>query len=220
MYQPKRYAQTDVATIHDLIRARPLATLVTRDGEEPAADHIPMLIDAEPQPFGTLRGHVARANRLWKTHPHDHDVLALFHGPSAYISPSWYPTKREHGEEVPTWNYAVAHAYGRLRVIEDRDWLHAHLTELTDRFESGAAMPWALSDAPEEFVRTLIGAVVGIEIVITRLEGKWKMSQNHPERNRRGVVDGLRERGMGEDRFVAEIIEGVGDRGPGFGEEK
>lgn len=191
MYQPDQFDQPSVAIMHALMRRRPLATLVTFASDGLNADHIPLHLADVPLPFGTLRGHVARANPLWRNVQADVEVLAVFHGPDAYISPSWYATKSETGKVVPTWNYAVVHAYGKLQVIDDVDWLRAQLAALTDHNEVAFPEPWAVADAPLDFTETLLGAIVGIEIVITRLSGKWKTSQNQSPGNQAGVMQGL-----------------------------
>jgi len=192
MYTPKHFEQPRVETMHELMRAHPLATLVTLASGGLDANHIPLHLSNAPTPYGTLRGHVARTNPLCRDYAKDLEVLAIFHGPDAYITPSWYATKQEHGKVAPTWNYAVVHAHGALRIIDDAAWVRSHLEALTDCHEANFPKPWAVSDAPPEFTEKLIGSVVGIEIVISRLSGKWKVSQNQPEQNRAGVIEGLR----------------------------
>lgn len=206
MYIPAHFDEPRLDVLHELMRARPLATLVTLSSGGLDANHIPLHLDAAASPLGTLRGHVARANPVWRDVV-DGEVLAIFQGADAYVTPAWYPAKRETGKVVPTWNYAVAHAHGRLRVIDDAVWLRAHLEALTAHQEQAAAAPWRLSDAPREFADKLIEAVVGIEIVITRLSGKWKLSQNQGAPNRAGVVAGLRARGKPKDREMAAMVE-------------
>ncbi|MDO8264719.1 MAG: FMN-binding negative transcriptional regulator [Gallionella sp.] len=191
MYIPKHFEQPRIELMHELIRARPLATLVTLSSGGLAANHIPLHLSDAPAPFGTLRGHVARANPVWSDFAKDIGVLAIFHGPDAYITPSWYATKKETGKVVPTWNYAVVHAHGALRVIDDAAWVRAHLETLTDYHEMNFPKPWAVSDAPREFTEKLVESVVGIEIVIIRLSGKWKVSQNQSAQNQAGVIEGL-----------------------------
>lgn len=205
MYCPAHFAQTDTAALHALLRARPLATLVTLGEHGPNADHIPLLLDTTGGGAPVLRGHVARANPMWKTLPAGSEALAIFHGPDAYITPAWYPAKREHGKVVPTWNYAVVHARGPLRIVHDTDWLRAQLAALTGQQEAPLADPWAIGDAPAEYIEAMLAAVVGIELTVTALEGKWKASQNQPEGNRAGVIAGLRERG---ETAAAALIEG------------
>ena len=208
MYQPAQFDQPSVAIMHELIRQRPLATLVTLAGDGINANHIPLHLTDTPLPFGTLRGHVARANPLWHDLNPELEVLAIFHGPDAYISPSWYATKQETGKVVPTWNYAVVHAYGRLRVIDDAHWLRAQLEALTDQFEAAFPEPWAVADAPHEFTEKLLGSIVGIELVITRLSGKWKVSQNQPPCNHTSVIEGLDT--SGQEDMAALVAAGVG----------
>lgn len=207
MYIPKHFDESRTDVMHELMRARPLATLITLSSGGLNANHIPLHLANDVPPFGTLRGHVARANSLWQDYVRDVEVLAVFQGPDAYVTPSWYPTKAEDGKAVPTWNYAVAHAYGALRIIDDAAWLRAHLETLSAHSEAAFPEPWQLADAPHDFTEKLIGAVVGIEIVITRLSGKWKVSQNQPPRNQAGVIEGLRAGGDAPARDVAAMIE-------------
>lgn len=193
--------------MHDLIRGRPLATLITLSESGLNANHIPLLLSTTSSPFGVLQGHVARSNPMWLDLAKGVEVLAVFHGPDAYITPSWYASKRENGKVVPTWNYAVVHAYGWLRVIDDTAWLRSQLESLTTRSEAAFSEPWAVSDAPSEFIEKLIGSIVGIEINITKLSGKWKMSQNQPERNQDSIISGLRMGGNPEATSMAVLME-------------
>ncbi len=206
MYLPKHFAEPRVDVMHALLRAYPLATLVTLTPDGPDANLVPLHLSPDPAPFGTLRGHVARANPLWRDHAPETDVLAIFRGPQTYVSPSWYPTKAETGRVVPTWNYAVVHARGRLQVVDDPARLRAHLEALTAQQEARFSSPWAVSDAPADHVDKLIGAIVGIEIVVTRLEGKWKTSQNQPRQNQAGVVSALRVLGDDEAVRMAALV--------------
>jgi transcriptional regulator len=215
MYVPEHFAEPRVEVLHELIRDRPLATLVTLGSTGLNANHLPLLLDAEPAPFGTLRGHVARSNPVWTDIATEVDALAVFHGPDAYITPSWYATKVETGKVVPTWNYAVVHACGRLRVVEDPLWLRANLDALTRQHEASFAEPWQVSDAPVDFTERLMAAVVGIEILVTRLTGKWKVSQNQPQRNRIGVVQGLRRCDRAGALPMAALVEGAADDADG-----
>jgi len=208
MYIPKHFAEPRVDVLHELIRAHPLSTLVTLASSGLNANHIPLHLSHEPSPFGTLRGHVARANPIWNDIADDVEALAIFHGPDVYVTPSWYPTKAETGRVVPTWNYVVAHAYGTLRVADDPAWVRAHLEALTAQNERAFAQPWRLEDAPPDFIEKLIRAVVGIEIVVTRLSGKWKTSQNQPVENQAGVIYGLRATGEAKATDMAALIEG------------
>lgn len=207
MYIPKHFDEPRIEVLHELIRARPLSTLVTLSSGGLNANHIPFLLSAQAGPFGTLHGHVARANPVWQDFQKEVEVLAIFHGPEAYITPSWYATKAETGKVVPTWNYAVAHAYGTLRIIDDASWLPAHLAALTAHNEAAFSAPWQLADAPHDYTEKLMNAIVGIEIVITRLSGKWKVSQNQPAQNQATVIDGLRGQGSDESQQMAALVE-------------
>jgi len=206
MYIPKHFEEPRTDVLHELMRARPLATLITLSSDGLNANHIPLQIDALPQPFGTLRGHVARTNPLLDGLRNDVETMAVFHGPDAYISPSWYASKKESGKVVPTWNYVVAHAYGYVRIVDDRDWLRAQIESLTTQHEAQQQEPWAVADAPSEYIEKLLGAIVGIEIVITRLLGKWKLSQNQPHGNQTGVIAGLRAAGTSSAFEVADLV--------------
>lgn len=210
MYTPGQFAETRIDVLHELIRAHPLGALVTLTPDGLDANHTPFEIDPDPAPFGTLRGHVARANSQWRDASGELDALVIFQGPDRYISPSWYEAKRESGEVVPTWNYAVVHARGPLRVIEDETWLRAFVDKLTNRYEAGRAESWKVEDAPADFVRKLLGAIVGIEIPISQLAGKWKVSQNRPARDRDGVVGGLMAEGGAPAEAMAELVRRFG----------
>ena len=190
MYVPSQFREDQVPVLHELIRQQPLAALVTSTSGGLYASHLPLLIDPEPQPFGTLTGHLARANPHWQEATPGAEALAIFTGPQAYVTPSWYATKAETGKVVPTWNYAAVHAYGALRFFDDEARLLALVTRLTATHEGKRDQPWAVSDAPADFVRGMVRAIVGFELVITRLEGKWKMSQNRPPVDVGRVVDG------------------------------
>jgi transcriptional regulator len=194
VYVPTHFEETRTDVLHALIRAHPLAALVTQTPDGLVANHLPFEIDPDPAPFGTLRGHMARANPQWRT-PSDAPALAIFQGPSAYVSPAWYATKQDTGRVVPTWNYAVVHAHGPLRVIHDRDWLREFVTRLTTRHEAARPDPWQVTDAPVDYIDTQLAAIVGIEMPIAQLEGKWKVSQNRPPADRAGVVEGLLREG-------------------------
>jgi len=205
MYLPKHFEQTDRAQLASLIAAHPLATLVTRQGEGFSADHIPLVFDATQGEHGLLRGHVARANPLWREAA-GVEVLVVFSGPQAYISPSWYPSKAASGKVVPTWNYAVVHARGPLRAIEDAPWLHAFVSALTQRQEGPRVQPWQVGDAPDDYVQQMLGAIVGIEIPLTSLVGKWKVSQNRSNADRLGVVAGLASEAGDDAAAMADLV--------------
>lgn len=206
MYQPSHFKEERFDLLRGLIDAHPLGALVTLAAGGIDANHIPFLLDPEPSPHGTLRAHVARANVVWRQLPGDAEALVIFQGPQRYITPSWYPRKQQSGKVVPTWNYLLVHAYGRPRAIEDREWLRQFVTRLTDRFEGARPAPWKVSDAPADYVDAQLGAIVGIEIPVTRLIGKWKVSQNQPAADREGVVRGLRESGHPADAEMADWV--------------
>lgn len=208
MYIPRHFEQPRVEVMHALMREHPLATLITLGPEGLDANHIPLQLSHAPAPYGRLYGHLPRANPAWREHLGTADAIAVFHGPTAYITPSWYATKQAGGEVVPTWNYTAVHARGRIRIIEDAQWLRAHLEQLTREQEAHFAEPWAVSDAPADYTERLMRGLVGIEIEITRLEGKWKVSQNRPPEDRAGVVAGLRALGQDSARAMADLVAG------------
>ncbi|HWI11229.1 MAG TPA: FMN-binding negative transcriptional regulator [Burkholderiaceae bacterium] len=193
MYLPAHFEESRPELLHALLRRHPLGLLVTQDAAGTlGADSVPFILDADPAGGpGILRAHVARANPVWREARGDVDALVVFQGPQAYISPAFYPSKAEHGKVVPTWNYVTVQARGRLRAIDDADWLRAFVTRLTERHETPRAQPWAVSDAPAEYIATMLHAIVGIEIVLTALTGKWKVSQNRSAADRAGVARGL-----------------------------
>jgi transcriptional regulator len=191
MYLPKAFEENRTDVLHELIRERPFGALVVLTDGGLNVDHLPFLVEDTAGPLGVLRGHVARANPVWRTTLAETDAVAIFQGPQRYITPSWYATKQETGKVVPTWNYVVVHAHGFLRFVEDREWLRDHVTRLSERHEAAREKPWKVADAPEDFVSKLLDSIVGVEMTIRRLEGKWKLGQNRPERDRQGMVEGL-----------------------------
>jgi transcriptional regulator len=207
MYVPAYHEETDTAVLHALMRAQPLGTWVTPSEGGLIANHIPFLLDESRGEHGTLIAHVARANPAWQQCSKTVESIVIFQGAQSYITPSWYPSKHAHGKAVPTWNYAVVHAHGLPRVIEDRDWLLAHVSAMTDTQEQRhQALPWKVTDAPADFVDQMLRAIVGLEIPITQLTGKWKVSQNRPEADRRGVAEGLAARGDADAVEMAELV--------------
>lgn len=191
MYRPPHFAVDDLGPQHALIRDNPLGLLIVRARGGLSADPIPFVLDADRGSLGTLRCHVARANPVWRDHEPEADALVVFSAADRYITPSWYGTKRETGKVVPTWNYATVHAYGRIVVRDDAAWIADQVASLTDVHEARRPTPWAVTDAPESFVAAQMRGIVGLEIEIARIEGKWKVSQNRPEGDRRGVADGI-----------------------------
>lgn len=199
MYTPKYSKETRADVLDGLIRAYPFATVVANTTNGLVANHLPFeLVD------GVLHGHVARGNELVQMD--GVEVLLVFRGPDGYVSPNWYPTKHETGREVPTWNYAVLHVHGHLRVIDDPAWLRVLLERLTDRHEADQPQPWKMTDAPEDHIEKSLHAIVGLEVTIDRVEGKFKLSQNHPARNRAGVIAGLHERDSDGDAELAALM--------------
>jgi transcriptional regulator len=205
MYLPKHFEETRVDVLHELIKAQPLGAIVVVTDAGLDANHIPFEIDPEPAPFGTLRGHVARANPLAK-HASDADALVIFQDAGAYISPGWYVSKQEHGKVVPTWNYVVVHAHGPLRVIDDTEWLRAFVTKLTNHHERSFADPWKVTDAPADYVESMLKGIVGIEVPISRLVGKFKVSQNRPAQDRASAAERLLREGGADRAAMAERI--------------
>jgi transcriptional regulator len=207
MYLPAHFAEERVDVMHELIRTHSLASIVTVAGGKLTANHIPMRIFASPAPFGTLRAHVARANSLWREIADGADALAIFQGPDLYMSPSHYITKHETAKVVPTWNYIVVHAHGILRAIDDSRWLREFLEGLTDQHESKRAVPWKVSDAPDNFINAQLKAIVGLELTITELVGKWKVSQNRVPADRRSTIDSLRNDADPASLAMATLVE-------------
>ncbi|MFZ1130649.1 MAG: FMN-binding negative transcriptional regulator [Terriglobales bacterium] len=207
MYIPTANVENRVSVMRELMVAHPLATLVTLGGSGLFASHIPMVWQEDGSEFGVLQGHIARGNAQWKDFVPEVNALAIFAGHQHYISPNWYPEKKVHGKEVPTWNYVVVHAYGPLRVIEDEHWLLAFLNRLTDIHEAASPIPWKVSDAPADFIEAMMHAIVGLEVPIQRLEGKWKVSQNRTESERQGVMEGLGKLDTSASRAMKSLVE-------------
>lgn len=214
MYQPPHFREDRLEAQHALIRAHPLGMLVTAGRNGLIANPLPFVLDASASPYGTLKAHLARANNQWCDFDPAQEALAIFQGVEAYVTPSWYETKRETGKVVPTWNYAVVQAYGRMRVFEDPAWLMRQIAELTGEHEAARPEPWSVDDAPAPFVAAQLKGIVGIEIEITRIEGKWKVSQNRPEADRVKVAAGLRDNGDEASLAMAALVErrGAGGR--------
>jgi transcriptional regulator len=212
MYMPAHFEETRPEVLHALLRAHPLATWVVQGGDGLVVNHIPFLLDETRGPYGTLVGHVARANPVWQRLGRS---VAVFQGAQAYISPSWYPTKRAHGKVVPTWNYVVVHAHGVPRAIESRDEVLAIVTRLTQIHEADSAVPWAVTDAPADYIDQMLKVIVGIEIPIERWVGKWKVSQNRSAPDRLGTVAGLQQRGDAQSLALAALVPTDAPKPPG-----
>jgi len=213
MYTPQHFEETRSEVLQSLVRAHPLSTLVTFSADGLVANLIPMQFRPDGSEHGALVGHVARANRIWQDTDFNVPALAVFQGPAHYISPSLYPTKREHGKVVPTWNYAVVQARGVLKVHQDPDWIRAQVSALTQQQESAMPAPWSVDDAPSEYTDALLKALVGIEIQINRWSGKWKVSQNQPPVNRVGVASGLDSIDDAQARAMAALVRDRDERG-------
>jgi len=195
MYLPPAFAEDRLEVKHGLIRAYPLATLIVSSADGPTADLIPFVLYPDEGEHGVLRAHVARANPVWKALTAGAPVLAVFQGPEAYITPSWYEVKRITGKAVPTWNYAMVQVRGTAHTVQDPAWLRRLLEDLTKIHEAGMPDPWSIDDAPDDYIASMTRAIVGIELPITSIQGKWKVSQNREVKDRVNVAEGLRARG-------------------------
>jgi transcriptional regulator len=220
MYIPPRFREDDIEVLHAMVHRARLGVLVSSGPDGLTASHVPMLLDPDAGPYGTLTCHLARANVQSRHLRHDGEVMIVFRAEDAYVSPSSYATKSETGKVVPTWLYVAVHAYGRPRVIDDPDALRTIVTRLTQKHEAPRREPWAVTDAPESYIEALLGAIVGVEIPIARLEGKWKLDQDASDADVRGAIDGLRSSEDQRDRETADVMErrrngeaGVLDRG-------
>ena len=207
MYLPEHFEESRPEVLRNLIAEHPLGILVTLGSNGLCADHIPFLYETRDETQGALIGHVARSNDLWHDTSAALEVMVIFQGPSAYISPNWYATKRETHQVVPTYNYAVAHVYGNLIVHDDARWTRGVIGKLTKRMEASQPTPWKMADAPREFIEEQVQNIVGIEIPISRIVGKWKVSQNRDMADREGAIAGLRQMGGPEEVAMAALVE-------------
>lgn len=205
MYVPPHFRATDLPSLHAAMRAARLPSLVTATAEGLVATPLPLILAEAEGEYGTLYGHVAKANPQWKLAPAG-EAMAIFTGPDAYVSPGWYATKQETGKVVPTWNYVAVHAYGPVEFFTDADRLLDVVTRLTERHEAGRAAPWAVSDAPADFIRAQLNGIVGLRLPIARLDGKRKLSQNRNAADRAGVIAGLADSADATDRAMAAMI--------------
>jgi transcriptional regulator len=212
MYTPKAFEVTDLPMLHAAMKQSELATLVTITANGLVATHLPLLLDETRGAYGTLTGHVSRANVQWRETDPDAEALIIFLGLDSYVTPNWYPAKKETGRVVPTWNYAAIHAYGRITFIEDPEWLRTMVTDLTKKHEASFPAPWQVSDAPAVYIDSQLKAIVGFEFQILRLEGKQKFNQNRSVEDRLGVIQGLRELEDERKTQVAELMEGIESR--------
>lgn len=206
MYVPRAFAVDDIKILHQQMQASPLPVLVTHASQGLLASHVPMLLNPDEGPCGTLYGHLARANPHWQDLAQGTEALVIFAGEQAYISPTFYPGKADHGKAVPTWNYLAVHAYGMAEVFDDAERLLALVSRLSDRHEANRPAPWAVSDAPADYVDSMLKAIVGFRLPITRLQGKRKLSQNRDARDQAGVRQGLLANPNPQDHALAHLI--------------
>ncbi len=209
MFQPPMFNEDRMDVMHDLIDKYSFGIMIGHEGGALSINHLPFILHPELSEKGTLRGHISKGNPLWKNHDANNDVTVIFQGPHHYISPGWYASKAEHEKVVPTWNYATVHATGKLKLIEDTDWLIAQLSTLTDKHEAGYDEPWKVSDAPEKYIRGQMKGIVGIEIEITELIGKWKMSQNKNDADKTGILAGLTKEGDDNALDMVDVMKDI-----------
>ena len=206
LYTPAAFREADLPTMHDHIAACGLAMLVTASEAGPLVSHLPLVLKKEAGPYGELVGHLARPNPQWRDSDLSKPAVAVFMGPDAYISPSWYPSKKTNARVVPTWNYTVVHARGRLEIFEDESGLRANVTDLTELHEGRFAAPWAVTDAPDDFIQRMLGGIIGVRLVIEQLEGKAKLGQNRSEPDRQGTIAGLSASERDGDHQIAGLM--------------
>jgi transcriptional regulator len=207
VYIPEKFRETRPDMLQPIMRAHPLASMVVATDSGIVANHIPVMTLAEPKPLGKLRGHIARANSLWKQYRAGSEALAIFHGPDAYISPNYYPTKQQTGEVVPTWNYAIVQARGTLEFTHDAEWLRELVGNLTTAHEASQPHAWKVDDAPREYTRSMLGMIVGFEFTVTDLVGKLKLGQNRTLEDRQGVLEGLTRAGDSASLEMASMMD-------------
>ncbi len=207
MYIPKAFQEDRVDHLHKLMREIGAATVVSQGADGLIASHVPVELQSSPAPNGTVFCHFARPNPHARAIAEGGEVLLIFQGPQSYISPSWYPSKHQTGKAVPTWNYVAIHAYGRGRLFEETEELRRHLAALSDHFEAPYAMPWKLADAPDDYIAAMCKGIIGVEIELSRIEGKKKLSQNKKDADRLGTINGLKAQGDPASLTVAELME-------------
>jgi transcriptional regulator len=211
MYQPEHFKLEDRQALHEVMRAHPLGQLISAGASGLAANPVPFMLHEDEGEHGILRTHLARPNGQWRDFVDGCEVLVVFQGPQGYVTPSWYAAKKEHGKVVPTWNYVTVQVRGRAVAIQDGQWLVRHVSSMSDQQEQSLEYPWAVSDAPEAYITALTRGIVGVEIDITEITGKFKMSQNRPEADRLGVVEGLAASGADH---VAALVRRLGKDRP------
>jgi len=207
MYTPSHFEESRLPVLHELMRDYPFAAVVAITADGLQATHVPLILEATRGALGTLKGHIARANSTWQQTAAGAETLAIFQGANHYVSPTWYPSKVEHGRVVPTWNYVAVHARGHIAWIHDKDWLRGLVEALTNHHERHHAAPWHVSDAPAEYLQRMLGAIVGFEISITHITGSWKLSQNRSEPDRAGVIAALSAHTDDASRDMASLID-------------
>jgi transcriptional regulator len=215
MYTPPAFREDDLPTIHAEMRKIQLATLVTLTANGLVATHLPLMLDAAAGEYGTLYGHVARGNTQWSESLAEVEALAMFTASDAYVTPNWYPSKQDTGKVVPTWMYTAIHAYGIARFIDDVEWLRDFVTRLTDKHEAGYSQPWKVTDAPPAYVDSQLARIVGVELPISRLEGKWKFDQRSSEQDRQGVMAGLEASGTPGNLDAAAVMRRIQEKRKG-----
>ena len=206
MYTPKAFEQNDPDHLHDIIAKHPFATLISHSESGIEVNHIPFFLDKSNGKY-VLQGHIAKANPLWKTVNEQSEVVLVFHGPNCYISPNFYPTKKENGRAVPTWNYVAVHVKGVLQYRFNDEFKLNMLDNLTTQHEAEQEEPWSIHDAPEQYIKRMLPAIVGLEIQITAITGKWKLSQNQPQVNKQGVVEGLFKQNTNDAQEIATLVQ-------------
>ena len=205
MHIPNKFKQTDMAQLKNLMKEYPFATLVTYSEAGIEATHLPVIYRCV-NGNELIQGHIAKVNKLWESVKNGSDVLLIFNGPNGYISPNYYPTKKVTGKAVPTWNYVVVQVKGHISFVHDEQWIYNLVDDLTQEHESGQAVPWSIKDAPDNYIKKMLPAIVGIEIAVGSIEGQWKLSQNQPEINKSGVVSGLLEEGDSSALSLSALV--------------
>ncbi|SMM98847.1 Transcriptional regulator [uncultured Candidatus Thioglobus sp.] len=205
MHIPKNFKQNDPVQFEQLINKYPFASLITNSKSELEVNHIPLILNQSNEKQ-VLHGHIAKANPLWKNLKGKSEVLVVFNGPNCYISPNYYPTKKETGKVVPTWNYVVLHIKGTISFIHDNQWKLNSVNNLTKQHENEQPIPWSVSDAPDEYIQKMLPAIVGLEIEILSSTGQWKVSQNQPEQNKQGVIAGLSQESESNYQKIAKLV--------------
>lgn len=206
MHIPKNFRESSQSTLNNMIEQYPFATLIVHNEAGLEANHIPLFLQTFEKKI-VLQGHIAKANPLWKNTSEQSEVLVTFNGPNCYISPNYYPTKQENGRAVPTWNYVSVHVKGKINYIHNDEWKLTMLNNLTDQHESHQKQPWSINDAPQEYIERMLSAIVGIEIEVKSMEGKWKVSQNQSDKNKQGVITGLSQETESNALKIAELVQ-------------